>query len=499
MKRAHQYIVAIDQGTTSTRALVLDTSARIVGASQGSFRIPAIYPRPGWVEFDPWVMWATVRDAITSAVQHANIDMDDIVGLGMANQGETVIAFDADTGAPFGHAISWQDRRTEDVVAAWRDQGLDAEVGAITGLRLESYFSAAKWRWILDNHAGAAAAHERGRLRLGTSDTWLLWQLTGGRAFITDAATASRTMLLDLAKGSWSASLARSLGIDQHTLPTIVASAGLLGVTEKKRFGRELPITGLCVDQHAALFGHGCRAPGQAKVTYGTGCFFLANAGPSAAVRGQGLLTALGWRLGQATHYILEGGVYSAGSMVEWLISLGLVSSPSELDVLAASIEDTRGVIMIPAFSGLAAPYWKSQARAVWAGMDSGTGRAHLVRAAIESIAYRVRDIFDAMRDAGVRVEALRVDGGLSQSRFLMQHQAHVLDASVLVSRSPEVTALGVGLMAGLGAGIWQSIDELPEVADPGERYDPGLEETARALSWYRSWRAICEDVARWT
>jgi glycerol kinase len=498
MHRASPYIVAIDQGTTSTRALVLDDRGRIAGISQGDFKIPGIHPQPGWVEFDPRTLWASMRDAIASALDHAGIAIDQVAALGMANQGETVIAFDADSGAPFGNAISWQDRRTEELVARWRADGLEREVHAITGLRLDSYFSAAKLAWILAHRADAAEALDRGRLRMGTSDTWLIWQLTGGRSLVTDAATASRTMLLDLQRGAWSQPLIEALGLPGQCLPAIVANAGLLGVTDSAILGREVPITGLCVDQHAALFGHGCHDRHQAKATYGTGCFIVANAGTDARVRAPGLLTALGWRLGESTHYILEGGVYSAGSIVEWLIGLGLLTGAGELDRVAGSVADSRGVIMIPALSGLAAPWWQSNARACWAGMDSGTSAAHLVRAALESIAFRVRDIHAAMAEAGVVLDSLRADGGLTRSQLLMQLQADVLGCPVEVSVHPEVTALGVGLMAGLGAGIWDSVAELPGVAATGARFEPRTQEVERAAALYRRWRAICESVARW-
>jgi glycerol kinase len=498
MHRARSYIVAIDQGTTSTRALVLDGHGRIAGTSQGDFKIPGIHFRPGWVELDPGALWTSVRDAVASALDHAGIGIEQVAALGMANQGETVIAFDAGSGAPFGNAISWQDRRTEELVAAWRADGLERQVRAVTGLRLDSYFSASKLAWILAHRTGAAEALGKGSLRLGTSDTWLIWQLTGGRSFVTDAATASRTMLLDLERGAWSQPLLDALGLPVQCLPAIVANAGMLGVTDRAIWGREVPITGLCVDQHAALFGHGCHERHQAKATYGTGCFVLANAGTDARVRAPGLLTALGWRLGESTRYVLEGGVYSAGSIVEWLIDLGLLTAASELDHVAGSVADSRGVIMVPALSGLAAPWWQSNARACWAGMDRGTSAAHLVRAALESIAFRVRDIHASMAGAGVTLDSLRADGGLTRSQLLMQLQADVLGCPVAVSVHPEVTALGVGLMAGLGAGVWDSVAELPEVAATGARVEPRAQEVEPAAARYRRWRVFCESVARW-
>lgn len=493
-----KYILAIDQGTTSTKALVLDNTGRIVGVSKGQFGIDGIYPEPGWVEYEPEQIWRSVRESTAAAIDDASLKAEEIAAIGLANQGETVIAFDAEDGTPVGNAISWQDRRTEDIVAGWRASGLEQEIFKQSGLRLDPYFSAPKMKWILENEAEAERLHRLGRLRLGTSDAWLGWQLTGGRSFVTDAATASRTMLLNLSDIAWSKDLLPAFGLPEEALPKIVPNTGSIGLSIKDLVGREVPVTGLCVDQHAALFGHGCFEAKQAKATYGTGCFLLTNVGADPTLRADGLLTALGWQIDGKATYVMEGGVYSAGSIVEWLIKLGLISDASELDSLALAVDDTGGVILIPAFSGLAAPYWKSRARACWAGMGSGTEREHLVRAVLEAIAYRVRDIHGSMAAAGIELGELRVDGGLTRSDFLMQYQADVLVCPVAVSESPEVTALGVGLMAGVGIGLWEYRTGMPKVAEIARRFEPQPDNTSQCRKSYESWHRICLEVAEW-
>jgi len=492
-----QFILAIDQGTTSSKALVIDSDGEILAGSEGKFGFEGIYPEPGWVEYDPVQILESVRGAAISAVKNAGLQFSDIAAIGLDNQGETVIAFDATDGKPLCNAISWQDRRTEDIVARWRQAGLEGQIFDICGLRLDPYFSASKLVWILENCPQAKKLHDKGQLRLGTSDSWLIWQMTAGRSFITDAATASRTMMLDLTKINWSPKLLEAYEIPIVTLPQVVPNAGKLAVTKKGFWGVEIPITGLCVDQHAALFGQGCYKTNQAKATYGTGCFVLTNIGEESRLRGKGLLTALGWQIDGKTSYIMEGGVYSAGSIVEWLIQIGIISKPSELDELAMDIDDTGGVNLIPAFSGLAAPHWKSHVRACWTGINNGTDRRHLVRSVLESIAYRVRDIHQSMLAAGVKLKDLRADGGLTRSNFLMQYQADVLDCPLAVSKSAEVTAIGVGLMAGIGAKIWGNIDSLPAVSKVGSHFTPQPKKVNESVKKYELWYNICQDIIR--
>ena len=497
MKRA-QHILAIDQGTTSTKAIVIDCRGRIIGRSRAAERITPRYPRPGWVEYDPAQILDSVCQSARSAVSDAGISFEQVAGIGLANQGETVIAFDADSGEPIHPAISWQDRRGEAIAEEWEADGLEGLVHDLTGLRLDPYFSAPKLAWIAGNVGEAASLRDRGRRRMGTSDSWLLWQLTGGECFVTDAATASRTMLMGLADLRWSDELAGGFELPIDALPEILPNAQCVGTTRRDLFGLALPITGLCVDQQAALFGHGCHQPGRAKATYGTGCFVLTNTGTSSSSRAPGLLTCVAWQAGERVDYAFDGGVYSAGSMMDWLIELGLAQDVHQLMALAESVTDTGGVVLIPAFGGLAAPYWQGRARGCWAGMSQNTGRAHLVRAAVEAIAFRVRDIVDAMNSAGTVVDQLHTDGGLTRSDFLMQSQADVLNVPVQRSRATDLTALGVGLFAGLGAGLWSSPADLPMDFYECDAFSPRPEQAARFSDDYERWHRLCMEVAKW-
>ncbi len=490
---APRHILAIDQGTTSTKALVLDHQGQILGSSSPApFAIPAAHPQPGWVEFDPDRMLATVCQSAQAAVRDAGRSFAEIAGIGLANQGETVIAFDAETGRPVYPAISWQDRRGEELIAQWRRDGLDDAVGPATGLRLDAYFSAVKLAWIVAHVPEARALLAAGRLRYGTSDAWLLWQLTGGQQFVTDAATASRTMLMDLATSAWSARLANACGIPLEGLPQIIDNAASAGVTVKSLLGAEIPITGACVDQQASLFGHRADNEGQAKITYGTGCFVLANIGANPARRATGLLTSLGWRLNGQAMYVFDGGVFSAGSLIDWLCRLGLASDAGELSALASSVGHGRQIFLIPALGGLAAPRWSSRVRACWVGMDHSTDRAHLVRSALESIAFRVKEICDAMTESGVPLQEVQVDGGLTQCELLMQIQADVLGIPVRRHDMAEFTALGVGYLAGLGCRIWKSPEELPRCRSTGRLFEPSVDAHDAYQAKFEKWKHVC-------
>ena len=493
------HILAIDQGTASTKSLLIDEDGRIVGTSADeNYDIDASYPRPGWVEYDPEQILETICASAKAAVYNAELTWDDVAAVGLANHGETVIAFDADDGQPIYPAISWQDRRGEELIHAWREEGLDDLVRQETGLRLDAYFSASKLAWIVRNVPAAKKLLKKNRLRLGTSDSWLLWQLTGGRVFVTDVATASRTMLLNLKSLGWSDSLIDAFGLRRDCLPQIKANATRIGETVEDTFGFQLPITGLCVDQQAALFGHGCLHMGETKATYGTGCFLLSNIGKSPGSRATGLLSCVGWNIDGNLSYVFDGGVYSAGSLVQWLVELGLVGDMRELSHLAADVDDTNGVVMIPAFSGLAAPHWKGQARACWTGMSLGTDRRHLVRAALESIAYRVKDIVSSMKAADITIHRLHADGGLTRCEFLMQFQADVLGIPVVCANMPERTALGVGLMAGIGCMLWNGLSDLPHPSTDTKTYTPRVEFKGRYRQQYEKWRSICLEVATW-
>lgn len=493
-----RHILAIDQGTTSTKAVVLDDSGRIVGRSRGDRRLEPSCPRRGWVEYDPGAILASLRDAARSAIAEAGLDPGHIAAVGLANQGETVIAFDADSGEPIGPAISWQDRRSADLVERWRGDGLAQEVVARTGLRLDAYFAAPKLAWLMANVPEARRLQARGRLRAGTSDAWLVHELTGRRHFVTDAATASRTMLMDLRGLSWSAELAGAFGLDTGMLPAIVPNAAPVGAGTVDALGCAAPIAGLCVDQQAALFGHRAHRPGRAKATYGTGCFVLTHIGANPARRVAGLLTCVAWQLADRVEHALDGGVYCAGALLDWLVRLGLADDVAGLLRMAGEVPDTGGAAMVPALGGLAAPHWSDGARACWVGMSAATERRHLLRAAVESIAFRVRDIVDAIRAGGDPVAQLHVDGGLTRSDLLMQLQADVLGVPVQRSPTHDLTAVGVGLLAGLGIGLWPNVEALPAEEGTGDRFTPRADNETRAGERYRWWRRVCEEVVRW-
>lgn len=490
------YILAIDQGTTSSKALLLDKKGRIRATSR-NFGVDAAFPQSGWVEFDPAQMLQSVVLAAKDALAQAQISFEDVFAVGLANQGETVLAFDADTGEPVCPAISWQDKRTSDIISQWRADGLESEVVSRAGLRLDPYFSAAKMRWILDNVPRASELLRERRLRLGTSDAWLLWQL-GGR-FITDVSTASRAMLLNLKTLRWDEKLLQATGIPFECLPEIVPNAEHVCELDRRFLGRGIPITGLCVDQQAALFGQRCFLPGQAKATYGTGCFVQANAGRDASIRKDGVLTSVGWRIGDDISYVLDGGIYSAGSILNWLRDeMKLYQDFKELESFASSVDDTNGVFLIPAFAGLGSPYWQPDAKAAWVGLTLSVQRAHLARAALEAIAFRVKDVVDAMSGPDLTMHTLQVDGGVTKNDFLMQLQADLLGIPICRSGQTEATALGVALMAGIGAGASSGTRDLPEGKAMYELFTPRKgNSTDELLSRYEQWRRIAREMIR--
>ena len=491
-----QYILAVDQGTSSTKALVIGGDGRVVATSAPlRFEVEPNYPQAGWVEYDPEQIWETVRASARAALRAAGLEANDIAGLGLANQGETVVAFDSETGDPIYPAISWQDCRGKELTDRWHKDGVEDKVFAVSGLRLDPYFSAPKLAWILRHVDKAQELHAVGRLRLGTSDAWLLWRLTGGRRFVTDAATASRTMLMDLHSLQWNAELARVFGIPLSALPEICANATEIGTTDSVAFGTDIPITGICVDQQAALFG--CRAfnAGQAKITYGTGCFFQANIGSDPSRRANGLLTSVGWLLDGECTFVFDGGVYSAGSLVEWLVELGFVSDVAEIGQLASEASGPSSVILIPAFSGLGAPRWSSGARACWLGMDQGTHRRHLVRSALEAIAYRVREIIDVAISADVRLQRVQADGGLTQCDFLMQLQSDLLRLPLTRNDLTEATALGVGYLAGLGSGRWAAPFEIPSPSVDSKTFQPRGQSSDDYEIAFERWKQVCSSI----
>lgn len=487
-KRA-PFILALDQGTTSSRAIVFDAAGRAVGVGQQP--LPALYPRPGWVEQDPAVLWQTQRLAWEGALAAAGLAPEDIAAVGIANQRETTILWDRASGRPLHNAIVWQDRRTAEACALLEAEGWGEPVAQRTGLRLDPYFSATKIAWILDALPGAREAAARGQVCFGTVDSWLLWQLSGGRLHATDATNASRTMLWDTARLAWDADLLGRLAIPAGLLPEVRPTCGDFGRTDRAVFGAEVPIAAAAGDQQAALFGQGCWEAGGTKNTYGTGCFLLQHTGGRRPEAAGGLLATMALWDGGAPSYALEGSVFSAGAAVEWLRDMGLIRRPAECGRLAASVPDAGGVAFVPAFTGLGAPDWDPAARGAILGLTRGSGRAHLCRAVFEAIAQQSRDLCAALASqSGLPADELRVDGGLARSDLLMQMQADVLGVPVVRARQAESTAFGAALLAGRGVGIWRETAQLRPLVRAGRRFAPQggeAERRARATQWRRA------------
>ena len=456
-----KYILALDQGTTSSRAVLFNSRCEIVSMSQRPFNQQ--FPQPGWVEHNPLEIWSTQSFVMENVVNKADIEWSDIEALGITNQRETTVVWDRQTSEPVYNAIVWQDRRTADYCDVLRERGLTERIREKTGLILDAYFSATKIRWILDNVPGARARAERGELCFGTVDSWLAWRLSGGRLHITDASNASRTMLFDIHTLDWDDELLDLFDIPRSMLPEVVPTSAVYGTTDCPQVPVPIPIASLAGDQQAALFGQQCIAPFSAKTTYGTGCFIMLNTGDRPHASANNLLATVAWQLGGKTTYALEGSVFVGGSVIQWLRDgLKLFSSSADSEPLAASVEDTGGVYLVPALTGLGAPYWDPYARGTIVGITRGTRREHIIRAAQESIAYQSMDLVAAMeKDTGVPLRELRVDGGASRDAFLMQFQADMLATPVRRPVIRETTALGAAYLAGLAVGIWHDPDEL--------------------------------------
>ena len=495
-----ELILALDQGTTGSTAIVLDALGVVQG--KGYEPVHQHYPRPGWVEHDPAELWESALTAAGRALAAGGVSPDELAAIGLANQRETTLLWERRTGRPVSPAVVWQCRRTPAQCAAMRAQGLEARVRDRTGLVLDPYFSGTKLRWLLDADPDVRARAERGDLAFGTVDTWLVWNLTGGRVHVTDASNASRTLMLSLDAGSWDPEMLELLGVPQAVLPSVVASSGVVGETMGTgAIPAGLPIAALVGDQQAALFGQGCHAPGMAKNTYGTGCFVLVQAGQARPRAGAGILETVAWRIGDATHYALEGSVFVAGAAVQWLRDeLGMIKTAEESEALARSVPDTNGVTVVPAFVGLGAPHWDPGARGTIVGLTRGASRAHVVRAVLESIAHQTADVLDAMRDtSGIVVRELRVDGGAAANSFLMQFQADLLGVPTVRPAMLESTALGAAYLAGLAVGLWRSPQEAVGTRRPERVFEPRIseaqrqrlrEEWARAVACARSWSA---------
>ena len=489
------YVMALDQGTTSSRAILFDQSGGIVSRAQYPFR--QIYPQPGWVEHDPMEIWATEKRALAEAVSLAHIDPKKIAAIGITNQRETTVLWDAATGEPVCNAIVWQCRRTAGICDGLKAAGLGPAVTEKTGLLIDAYFSGTKLKWLLDNVPGLRRRAERGELRAGTVDSWLIWNLTGGAAHVTDYSNASRTMLFNIRTLRWDEELCRALEIPLCLLPEPCPNCWEYGRVAPGIPGLEtlagIPICGSAGDQPAALFGQACFRPGQAKNTYGTGCFTLMNVGAEPVRSSHGLVTSVGWSLGGSVTYALEGSVFNAGSTIQWLRDeLGLIQSAPECDRLAESVPDAGGVVVVPAFTGLGAPYWDMYARGSIFGLTRGSTRAHIARAVLDSIAYQVTDLVRAMAaDAPCPMSVLRVDGGASVSDIMMQTQADLLRLGVDRPAQVETTAFGAAALAGLFCGVFSGTEELERLRRSQHVFYPQREETACAADYAQWHRAV--------
>ena len=482
-----KYLLALDQGTTSSRAIVFDCSGKPVAVAQQEHR--QLYPQAGWVEHDAEEIWANQSAVAVEALKKAQLSAKDIAGIGITNQRETSVVWDRKTGVPIGHAIVWQDRRTADACAAFKAAGHEPMFTQRTGLRLDPYFSGTKLAWMLDHIDGARAKAEAGDLLFGTIDTWLVWRLTSGATHVTDATNASRTLLMNLHTTDWDDECLRVLNVPRALLPQIEDSSEVVGMVTEPPELAGIPIAGIAGDQHAALFGQACFHPGMAKNTYGTGCFLLMNTGTKAVPSQNNLLTTLAWKIGGQVEYALEGSVFIGGAVIQWLRDeMKLIRSAQECDELAASVPDSNGLFLVPAFAGLGAPHWDPYARGAAFGMTRGTNRAHFCRAALESIALQSADLIHCMeKDSGIALDELRVDGGASRSGLLMQIQANVLDRPVVRPLCVETTALGAAYLAGLAVGVWQDKAEIAAQWSVDARFSPQADLSALQAGWQRA------------
>ncbi len=492
-----KYILALDQGTTSSRAIVFGRDGRIVASAQQEFR--QIYPQPGHVEHDAEDIWNSQLDSARQAMKNAKITADDIAAIGVTNQRETTVLWDKQTGKAIAPAIVWQSRVTAPLCQRLKDEGHEPLVRRKTGLVIDSYFSASKIKHLLDSVPGARERAERGEVLFGTIDSFLIWRLTGGRVHATDVSNASRTMLLDIHTLDWDDELLRLFDVPRAMLPKVMPSSGLFGETEADLLGRPLPIAGVAGDQQAATFGQACFEPGAAKNTYGTGCFLLMNLGSKPRESKHGLLTTVGWQIGNETTYCLEGSVFVAGAVVQWLRDgLGIIKSSDEIEALATSVPDSDGVVFIPALVGLGAPHWDASARGMIVGITRGTTAAHIARAALESIALQTLDLMQAIRaDAELPLAELKVDGGASRNNLLMQFQADMLPATVRRPVVSETTALGAAYLAGLAVGYWQDLGDITRNWALDQEFQPRMMEEERQRR-YRQWTAGVERSRGW-
>ena len=505
------YLLALDQGTTSSRAIVFDQRGQPVASAQREFT--QFFPQSGWVEHDPMEIWRSQIEVAFGALINAGISARDVAAIGITNQRETTVLWERATGKPLAPAIVWQDRRTANACEALRQRGVEGTVSAKTGLLLDPYFSATKLAWLLDSIPGARQRAERGELAFGTIDSWLIWQLSDGACHVTDPSNAARTLLFDIHKADWDDELLTLFNIPRTLMPAISPSSGVIGHSAAHWLGEAVPIAGIAGDQQAATFGNACLQPGMAKNTYGTGCFMLLNTGTTAVSSRHRLLTTVAWQLSPGTqstmpdsrrpagvYYALEGSVFMAGAIVQWLRDgLGIIARADEVEALANSVADAAGVVLVPAFAGLGAPWWNAEARATLSGMSRGTTGAHIARAALDAIVCQSADVLLAMeQDAGIALNELRVDGGAARNDTLMQMQADVLGVPVLRPVVTETTALGAAYLAGLGIGLWQSTDEVAAHWRLDRCFEPGWSPDKRQQH-IAHWRHAVAKTLEWT
>ncbi len=492
-----KYILALDQGTTSSRAILFDKNGNIISSAQEEFT--QHFPKAGWVEHDPMEIWTTQSAMVKEALKSGSLDVSNVAAIGITNQRETVVVWDRATGKPIYNAIVWQDKRTAGYCDELKAQGHSEMVSQKTGLVIDSYFSGTKVKWILDNVEGARARAEAGELAMGTIDSWLIWNFTEGRLHVTDVTNASRTLIYNINSMSWDDELLELLTIPKSMLPEVKQSSEVYGNTSTAILGAEIPIAGIAGDQQAALFGQMCTKPGMVKNTYGTGCFMLMNIGEKPSLSKNNLLTTVAWQIDGKTQYALEGSIFIAGAVVQWLRDgLKIIETSSDVEALANSVDSSDGVYFVPAFSGLGAPYWDQQVKGSLLGLTRGSTDAHIAKAALEAIAYQTMDVLNAMEaDAGVSIQELRVDGGATVNNGLMQFQADVLNTETVRPKIVETTAMGAAFLAGLAVGYWSDLDEIQQIWQTDTRFFP-VEERGEIEDGIEGWHRAIKALQYW-
>ncbi len=493
-----KYILALDQGTTSSRALIFSRQGNILAVAQKEFR--QIFPKPGWVEHDPKEIWSSQVAVAAEAMSKMGVSGKNIAGIGITNQRETTVVWDKATGEPVYNAIVWQDRRTSGFCDKLKEKGHSSLIREKTGLVIDAYFSGTKIRWILDNVEGTRKRAERGELAFGTVDSWLIWKLTGGKKHITDVTNASRTMLFNINSMKWDIELLDILGVPSAMLPEVKDSSEIYGDTSGDFVAASVPLGGIAGDQQAAMFGQMCVDQGMVKNTYGTGCFILMNTGNKPFISKNNLVTTVAWKIGSNVNYALEGSIFIGGAVVQWLRDgLGIIQSSAEVEALAASVEDNGDVFFVPAFTGMGAPYWDQYARGLLVGISRGTNRGHIARAALEGIAYQTMDVLNVMeKDTGLKIKELRVDGGAVANNLLMKFQSDILGIPVVRPKITETTALGAAYLAGLATGYWNGIDELKQQWQPDKQFTGSMDEKERSKLQYK-WADAVKRAGSWT